>query len=62
MSKNRPTCPIHTPNENRSKAKFKRGKGIIAIRKSNLTEIEWCQKHDKLFKIKSKKRLSINYS
>jgi len=51
MSTNRPKCPVHKDNEKRSKAKQKRGFGTLAVKASGLSEIDWCRKHDPLYKI-----------
>ena len=56
MARKSTVCPIHTENEKRSQAKLKRGRGQLAMKAKNMTEIEWCQSHDKLFRIKGIKR------
>jgi len=56
MSANKPTCPIHKPNPKRSEAKLKRGFGILAIKKSGMTEEQWRKSHDPLHGIKGKER------
>ena len=56
MSTNKPTCPLHKPNPKRSESKLKRGFGQLAMKKANMTEIDWTRKHDPLFKVKGIKR------
>jgi hypothetical protein len=50
------TCPKHKENKNRSNAKLARGRGRLAIERSNISDLEWSQKHDPLFKVKGKER------
>lgn len=52
MSTNKPHCPKHYPNMDRSEAKLKRGFGKLAVQASGLSEIDWCRKRDPLYKIK----------
>ena len=56
MSTNSPKCPVHKPNKNRSVAKLKRGFGELAMKKENMTQPEWTQKHDPLFKVKKNRK------
>jgi hypothetical protein len=56
MAKKAAVCPIHNDNKKRSEAKLKRNKGLLAIQKSGLSIIEWCQKLDPFFGIKGKER------
>ena len=51
-----PVCPIHKDNERRGIAKLKRNKGLLAIKKSGKTEIEWARRFDPLFQVKGKVR------
>lgn len=44
-------CPKHRDNPKRAEAKKKRGYGHLAI-PNNMTEVQWTQKHDPLFKVK----------
>ena len=46
----------HAPNPKRADAKKKRGKGILAMEEKGMDQATWTQKHDPLFKVKSKKR------
>ena len=54
-----PVCPIHKDNEKRGIAKLKRNKGLLAIKKSGKTEIEWARRFDPLFQVKGKARNAI---
>ena len=57
MGKNQST-PEHKPNEKRSLAKKKRGKGYLAMKEAGFgaDEIAWCQRQDPLFKVKGMSR------
>jgi hypothetical protein len=41
-------------NKNRQERKNERGFGKLAMGK--MSDVEWCQKHDPLFKVKGKER------
>lgn len=56
MAKRKPTCPEHKPNETRSKAKLKRNRGILAMEKAGMNQIEWTRHHDPLFQVGGIKR------
>ena len=56
MAKKTPICPEHTPNEARGVAKHKRGYGQLAMAERGMTQAQWTQKHDPLFKVKGKER------
>ena len=53
--RNNPHIPAHKPNEKRGIAKAKRGRGLLAI-PEGMDVVQWCQKHDPLFKIKGIER------
>lgn len=59
MSKNPKKVPVAKVNPKRSNIKLKRGFGTGMIEKLKITEIEWCQKKDPLFKIKGKERYKL---
>lgn len=46
-------------NEKRSKSKLRRGKGVLAMKEKNMTELEWMKVHDPLFDVKGQKRHNI---
>lgn len=54
--------PVPKKNLKRGIAKFKRGYGKLAIEKANMTQNEWSQKYDPLFKIKGKERHRRSHS
>ena len=54
--KNNKTVPKLHVNPRRAIAKALRNKGQGAIKKLGSTEIQWCQEHDPLFKVKGKER------
>jgi len=55
MGTKTPTCPTHKDNPQRAVAKKKKGFGLLAI-PENMTEAQWAQKHDPLFKVKGIER------
>lgn len=56
MAKNSPVFTEHQPNPKRAKAKFKRGKGILAIKEAKMGHLEWSIKHDPLYRVKGIER------
>lgn len=56
MAKNKPKVPVTKSNPKRKVAKMKRGFGQGMIQKLGITEAEWAQRFDPLFKVKGKER------
>jgi hypothetical protein len=56
MGKNKPVVPANKENPKRTAAKLKRGFGQGMIKKLGISEVEWCQRFDPLFKVKGKER------
>ena len=52
MGTTAPTCPIHKPNPKRSEAKLKRNRGVLAMKKANMNQIEWTRKFDPNYRAK----------
>jgi len=51
----------HEPNPKRAAAKAKRGFGGNVMKKANMDQAAWSQKHDPLFKVKGKERHRITH-
>ena len=56
MDRKKPNIPEHKLNETRAKAKLKRGKGILAMEKAGMNQIEWTRTHDPLYQVKGQIR------
>lgn len=60
MGKNKPFVPTNKDNPKRTAVKLKRGVGQGMIQKLGISEAEWCQRFDPLFKVKGKERAKLS--